>query len=122
MIAETVPPTSASSIRRRMRSTEPTNCPSTATAEAGIGVAKVGRVSLVDGTQVVEILRSRPFVPALIGGEQRLAEPRLGPALVDIPGTDLGDHISERDPKCQAAGPDPGGPGGRTAFIVDLPC
>src|SRR5215472_4197606 len=212
MIAETVPPTSASSMRRRIRSTAPKNCPSTAdagsaisrssirrttsssssgpasartmasagpaaaswppvirppatwplagrgaragagrgragrggwyaggparagrcpglplpavspAAEAGIGVAEVGWVGPVHRAQVVEILRPRPLLAALVGGQQRLAEPRHGPALADVPGSDLGDHVGERDAQRQAVGTDPACPGGRAAFVMNLLC
>ena len=89
-------------------------------AETRVGIAKVGRVGPIYRTQIMEIFGPWAFLAALVGGQQSLTEPRLGPALADIPGADLGNYVSERDPQGQAVGTDPACPGRRGALVVDL--
>ena len=87
-----------------------------AAAQARPRVAQVLRVGPVHGAQVVQVLGARPLLAALVGRQQRLAEPRRLAALGLIPGPDLGYHVGERDPQRQPVGPDHAGAVGRAAL------
>ncbi len=89
-------------------------------AEALAVVPQVRRLEPVHRAQVVQVLRTRALLPALVGGQQRLAEPWGRPALAGVPGADLGDDVGERDPERQAVGADPAGPREGGAPVVDL--
>src|SRR6266566_490221 len=89
-------------------STGHTHIPVTATAETPGSVAKIRWLRPVDGTQVMQILRAGPLVPALVGGEQGLTEPWSAAALALVPGFDLLNDVCERRTRREPVGPDPG--------------
>src|SRR5579875_2179559 len=90
-------------------------------AEAPALVPQILRVSAVDGAQIVQVARSRALLPALVGGQQCLAEPGLLPVLGLVPGPDLLDDVGQGDPESQPVGPDPGGAEDRAALVPDDP-
>src|SRR6516162_2760446 len=89
-------------------------------AEALAGIPKVRRFGPVHRAQVVQILRPGPFLAALVGRKERLAEPGCRPPLARVPGADLGDEIGQGYPECEPVCADPAGPGDRAALVVDV--
>jgi len=88
-------------------------------AETPALIAEFLRVRVVDGAQVVQVLRPWALLPALVGGQQRLAESRDFSFFGLVPGPNLRDDICQSDPERQAVGTDPGRTVGRLALPAD---
>src|SRR5918992_3619708 len=83
-------------------------------------IAELLRLDSVHTAQVVQILRPRLLVAALVGGQQRLTELGLWLAIDFVQRSDLGHHVRQRDAERESLRFHPAGAEDRPAVMVNV--